>query len=154
MTEEVRNPFETGPYIQVAAFCERVLRESDKVISLIRIIDVVTHNESGPNAPDDMPAIRYPLNLVLTFNSGSARGRMDMTIIPELPSGELLDSTTMTVRFEGEGRGANAIVDIDITYQLEGLYWFIIQLDGQMITRVPLQIRYVRTTGGSVGPSG
>ena len=39
MPAEVRNPFERGPYIQVAAFCERVLQEADGVVSLIRIVD-------------------------------------------------------------------------------------------------------------------
>ena len=39
MSEDQQNPFELGPYVQVAAFCERVLRESDGVMSLVRVVD-------------------------------------------------------------------------------------------------------------------
>lgn len=154
MTEEHKNPFERGPYVQVAALCERVLREADGVISLIRIVDRITHEERGPDAPRDMPTVRFPLTLVLTLKAGSARGRHDVTIMPELPSGATLSPFTLTVQMEGENRGVNIISSIDIPYSVEGLYWFNIMFDGRLLTRLPLEVRYSRlvtgqTTGGS-----
>ena len=148
MTTEGQNPFEYGPYIQVAALCERVLQEGDGVLSLIRIIDVINHTERGPNAPADMPTVRYPLTLVLTLKSGRARGRQDIHITPELPSGETMPTISTTLQLEGEGRGANLIAPLDIPYTLEGLYWFNIRLGDQLLTRLPLQVRYSRTTTG------
>ena len=62
MPEKLGNPFEHGPFVQVAAFCERVLRETDGVLSLIRIVDVITHKEGGENPPRDMPPFRFPLS--------------------------------------------------------------------------------------------
>ena len=148
-TDQSEKPFEQGPYIQVAAFCERVLREADGVISLIRVVDVVTHTERGPSPPRDMPTIRYPLTLVLTLKSGRTRGRHEVTITPELPSGETLPSTTITAQMEGEGRGVNVSSLIDIPYSMEGLYWFHIRFDDNILTRMPLQIRYSRLVSGS-----
>lgn len=66
MTTQICNPFERGPYVQLAAFCEYVLREADGVLSLVRVVNVVTHAERGPNPPEEMPEFHFPLNLVLT----------------------------------------------------------------------------------------
>lgn len=57
------NPFEQGPYVQVVAFCDRALREADGAVSLIRVVDVITHTERGPNAPVAMPEFRCPLEM-------------------------------------------------------------------------------------------
>lgn|SRR3990172_9819263 len=146
------HPFEHGPYVQVAAFCERVLREADGVISLIRVVDVITHTERGVNVPQDMPEVRYPLNLVLTLKSGRAKGRHEVSITPELPSGETLPSMITTVHLEGDGKGVNVFSQIDIPFTLEGLYWFNVRFDGELLTRLPLQIRYARLSTGSAGP--
>jgi hypothetical protein len=149
MPAEVRNPFEQGPYIQVAAFCERVLREADGVVSLIRIVDRITHTEHGPAPPEEMPEFHYPLFLVITLKSGKARGRSEITIIPEQPSGETLQPITLSVNLEGEGKGVNIVSRIDFPYKMEGLYWFNVQFDGQVITRLPLEVRYSRMVTGS-----
>ena len=148
MATEVKNPFEYGPYVQVAALCEQVLREADGVLSLIRIIDVITHTERGADPPREMPTVRYPLTLVLALKSGSARGRHEITITPELPSGETMSATTITQQMEGEGRGSIIAAQMDIPYSLEGLYWFHIRFGDHLLTRLPLQVRYSRTATG------
>ncbi|MBI2908100.1 MAG: hypothetical protein HYX92_10660 [Chloroflexi bacterium] len=154
MTKEQKNPFERGPYIQIATFCERVLRETDGVLSIIRIVDRVTHTERRATAPRDMPEFHYPLTLVLALKSGEARGRADVTITPELPSGETMPPVTTSVQMEGENRGVNVVSQIDIPFRIEGLYWFRIDFDGQPITRLPLEIRYSRLVAGpSTGES-
>jgi hypothetical protein len=146
------NPFERGPYIQLAAFCERVLREGDGVLSLIRVVDIIMHPERGTNPPENMPEFHYPLTLVLTIKSGSAKGRHELTIIPEQPSGETLPPSSISVNFEGEGKGVNLITVLDIPYKFEGLYWFSILINNKVITRIPLEIRYARmVTAQSTG---
>ena len=144
-----KNPFEQGPYIQVAAFCERVLREVDGVVSLIRVIDTVSHTERGIDPPQEMPPFRYPLWMIITLKSGRAKGRHDLTIRGELPSGEALPPTTLTVQLEGEGRGTVLASKMDLEFTIEGLYWFSVDFDGQMITRLPLTVRYARLATGS-----
>ena len=149
---EQPHPFERGPYIQVAAFCERVLREADGVISLIRVVDRVTHTESGPNPPQQMPEFHYPLVLVLTLKPGVAHGRAEITITPELPSGETVSPITLTAQMEGPNRGVAIISQIDIPYRLEGLYWFSVAYDGMPFTRMPLEVLYSRTVTGQPPP--
>ena len=148
MTTEMRNPFEWGPYVQTAVLCEKVLREADGVVSLIRVVDVITHTEQRPDAPVEMPVIHYPLYLMLTLKSGTAKGRHEITIIPEMPSGETLAPISVSVRMEGEGKGATITSRIDIPYKLEGLYWFTIKFDDKVLTRMPLEVRYSRLVTG------
>lgn len=148
MTTQVRNPFERGPYVQLALFCERVLREADGVISLIRIVDIITHPEHGPNPPEEMPEFHYPLNLVITLKSGTAKGRHNITITPEQPSGEPLNPITLSVNMGGENKGINVHSRIDIPYRIEGLYWFSVMFDNDVITRLPLEVRYSRVVTG------
>jgi hypothetical protein len=152
MVEEIRNPFERGPYIQTATFCERVLREADGVLSLIRVVDVITHTERRPDAPEQMPEVHYPMDLLISLKSGTARGRHEITIIPEQPSGETLQPITISVNMEGENKGANIHSRIDIPYKFEGLYWFKILFDRQTITRIPLEVRYSRILTGPPTP--
>ncbi|OGO36364.1 MAG: hypothetical protein A2147_02595 [Chloroflexi bacterium RBG_16_57_8] len=152
MPTELQNPFERGPYVQIAAFCERVLREADGVVSLIRIVDVVTHTERGTSPPEDMPEVHYPLFLVVNMKSGTARGRHQVAITPEQPSGETLPPIEMSVNMEGEGKGVNIISRIDPPYKMEGLYWFAVRFDNQIITRLPLEVRYSRMVTGSPNP--
>jgi hypothetical protein len=147
--EEIRNAFEQGPYVQVAAFCERVLTEANGTLSLVRVVDIVTHAERRPDAPKEMPEIHYPLSLVLMLKSGRARGRHEITIKPELPSGEFLPPITLTVQLEGEGKGVNLVSQIDIPYKLEGLYWFNVYFNEVLLTRISLEIRYSRLVAGS-----
>lgn len=88
------------------------------------------------------------MTLVLTLKSGRARGRHEITIQPELPSGEALPTATISVQLEEAGKGVNVVSPVDIPYKLEGLYWFNIRFDGGIITRVPLEVRYSRLIAG------
>jgi hypothetical protein len=60
------------------------------VLSLIRLIDTLTHTEARPDAPEEMPPMTYTLKLVIMLKPGAARGRHELRIVPELPSGENL----------------------------------------------------------------
>ena len=144
MSPQISNPFERGPFVQIAALCERTLREGDGVLSLIRVVDVITHTEATPDPPENMPEFHYPLTLVITLKSGSTRGRHQITITPELPSGETMPPASTSVNFEGENKGVNIVSGFDIPYRYEGLHWINVYLDNIIITRLPLVVRYNR----------
>lgn len=148
MADERQNPFERGPFLQVAALCEKVLQERDGVLSLIRIVDVVTHGAQGPDAPEEMPEFRHQLTLAISLKAGKSRGRHEIRITPELPSGEAMTPITMAVQMEGESRGQNLIIPMDFPLRFEGLHWFKVQFDGIPLTQVPLDVRYNRQTTG------
>jgi len=137
-------PFEQGPYIQMAGLCEQVIEDKTGVLSLIRIIDTITHTEARPDAPIDMTPVTYPMKMVLMLKSGRSRGRHEIKIVPELPSGESKSSFSQSIQMEGEERGANSIINLLFTFTMEGLYWFNIYLDDSLLTKIPMRIKYNR----------
>lgn len=136
--------FEQGPYIQVATLCEQVIEDKEGALSLIRIVDTVTHTVASPDAPSEMPPITYPIKMVIMLKSGRARGRHELKIIPEMPSGELKQPLITSIQMEGEERGFNHIVNMFFTFTMEGLYWFNIYLNDSLVTRIPLRTKYNR----------
>lgn len=132
-----------GPFVQVAALCESVIEDTTGVLSLIRIVDRLTHTQVGHDVPDQMPPLPVNLSLVVTLKSGDARGRHSLVIRPEAPSGERLPEMSAPVLLEGEDRGVNFVGQLGLQLDQEGLYWFDILLNGdQMLTRVPLRLVY------------
>ncbi len=101
-------------------------------------------NEARPDAPEDMPQFTYTLKLVIMLKSGAARGRHELKVIPELPSGETKPPFITSVQFEGEERGVNVVVNIPFTFTLEGLYWFRVSIGETLLTRMPFRIMYNR----------
>lgn len=137
--------YSTGPHLQMALFCERVLEEKDGVLSIIRVIDRVIQTAAGPAAPPAMPSFPYDLTMAVSLKSGQAKGSYEIRITQEAPSG-LRQQLGNPIRFllEGEERGHNLIVRATINFESEGLYWFDVHLDAELLTRVPLRVLYVR----------
>ncbi len=135
-------PVAAGPYVQAACFCEMAIKDDTGVLSLIRIIDVITHAERGPNPPEQMPPVFYPLKLVLMLKSGRALGRYEVRITPERPTGETDEPMRLPVFFEGDGKGSNIVANVNYTFAVEGLYWFRVSIDGEELTAIPMHIRY------------
>ena len=133
-----------GPYIQVACFCDTVIEDKQGVLSLIRIIDTLTHTEAGPNPPEDLPAFGYLLKLVIMLKSGAAKGRHNLKVIPELPNGSTQEPVDITAHFEGEEKGQNVVADMNFVFTLEGLYWFNVFIGEAKMTAIPLRVKYNR----------
>jgi hypothetical protein len=131
-----------GPFLGMAVLCERVLTEQDGTLSLIRVVDRVTRLvPTGPGATAIPPPQPIPLQLVLSFRSGAARGSHQIAVQVETPSGLRLPENSFSILLEGEDRGANVILNLQtLTLDQEGVYWFDILLAGNLITRVPLRI--------------
>ena len=136
--------FEQGPYIQVAGLCEQVIEDKTGVLSLIRLVDTITNRAAGPDAPAEMPSLTYPMKMVVMLKSGRAKGRHELKIIPEMPSGELKSPLLRSIQMEGEERGFNNIINMAFTFTMEGLYWFNVYLDDSLLTRIPLKVKYER----------
>lgn len=140
-----------GPYVQAACFCDLVLEDKSGSLSLVRIIDKLTHVAQGPNPPDQMPPVPYLLKLALMLKNGQARGRHNLRVVPELPSGETEDPLTLTAHFEGDDdNGQNAVINLAFTFKLEGLHWFKVYLDDQFLTALPFRMKYNRLVTGPV----
>jgi hypothetical protein len=140
--------FEDGPFISACCFCDMAIKDVTGTLSLIRIIDVITHAGSGPNPPVDMPAFDHELKLVIILRSGMARGRSMLKIVPEEPDGSSGKPLELSVHFDGEEKGANVVIDLRYRFKLEGLYWFDVYIDDQKINSIPLRIKYQRMISG------
>lgn len=137
-----------GPHVQVAAFVEKWIRGAESgAISLINILDTATF--AGPES-DEMPSFSLePLNLVLALWAGQTKGRYNVLVRPEAPSGIQGDPIKVgSVNFANTGAiGVNLITKIPYEITEEGVYWFDILLDRkdqepQVVTRVPLTVAY------------
>lgn len=132
-----------GPFLQAALFVERVLHERDGVLSFVRIVDRLAVQAHG-DAPEELPeGASAKVTMVVMLKSGDARGRHRLSVRPELPSGLYLEARGFDVLFEGEDRGVNVIVELDVAL-MEGLHWFTVSLGDVELTRVPLRIAYQR----------
>ena len=137
-------PFERGPYLSVAAFCEQVIEDKSGVLSMIRIVDRMNVTAQGPSAPPEMPPSNLNWTLVLTLKSGDARGSHEVKIVPQLPSGETMPPSVLSVHLEGGSRGANVISRFDMSLTMPGVYWFKIYVDDEFLTQLPIEVIYSR----------
>jgi len=143
--------FEQGPYVELACFCERVLQEKDNVLSVIRVINRVTQTAAGPEAPAEMPPFTYRLSAVIAVRSGQARGRHEVKIVRELPSGvkDTERAPVFTVHLTGQDQGHNIVINMETPFDQEGVYWFDVLFDDQLLTRMPLRVSYTRMIPGA-----
>jgi len=139
-----------GPYLVIAAFCEKLLREQDGVISLIRLVD--RWQIIGPE--EQMPPAFIPLNLVVIFRSGAFRGPAQLTISPITPSGNPMPPINASVYFEGDDdRGAAVATPLAIPVTEPGVYWFELKLLGQAVTQLSMRVVYLRGGPPQILPS-
>lgn len=132
-----------GPYLHMAILCEKVLREGDGVLSLIRVVDRIMVSVPG-DAPADMPSTLVNLALVVGFKSGLARGPYTVRVRTISPSRQVLSTLEMPILFEGEDRGVQLSLGLAFQAHEEGLYWFEIYLHESLFTKVPLRVVYQR----------
>lgn len=140
--------FEGGPYVKCAAFCERVIEGKDSVLSLIRVIDRLISTATGPAPPQDMPTVTLAFTAVLSFVAGRARGRHEVRVEREAPNGERRPVWSGSILVNGEESAHNLLLNLNETFDLEGIYWYDIFLEAQLITRMPMQVSYMRVQGG------
>jgi hypothetical protein len=127
------------PFVQIATICQSPLQETSGFLSLIRIVDRVPVG----GLTDDMPP--QPLNqlfIVVVLKSGPMRGKYKCSIVPETPSRKRLPGLEMNVLFEGEERGIALVSPLTIVAEEEGLYWFDVILEQDLLTRIPLRVMY------------
>ncbi len=142
--------FENGPYLQAAVFCQDVIEDKSGALSLIRLIDTLTHAPEMTDPPKEMPPINWNWKLVVTMKAGKLRGRHEVKMVPQLPSGETRPPLVMQAYFEADEQGQNLIADMRFTFALEGVYWFAVYFDDDLLTKLPFRVKYmpVRITAG------
>lgn len=127
-------------HLSMAVFCEKVLRETDNVLSVIRVID--RFNVFGPTPEMTQPQA-LPFVMLISFKSGILRGKQLLEIRPISPTGVELQRMAFPMLFEGDDERGNAVAaQMNFVVQEEGLYWFDVYLNEEAVTRMPLRIAY------------
>jgi len=141
----------TGPYVSVAVFCEKVMQEQDGGMSLIRVTDTINQVAVGPDAPREMQPFITNITLVVSLKSGEARGSYGVMLRPEAPGGFQMPSFEQTVHLQGGAWGAAIIMPLQLPISVQGVYWFDVFLteptdadSAQFLTRIPLEVVYSR----------
>ena len=127
-------------HLTAAFFCERPLLEQDGVMSAIRIFDRIFVPQLEQSEPPKAPV---PLTLVLMFKSGNYSGPASVKISPVPPSGKK-PSKEIEQKLELPNQpngGANLLANISFAPKEEGVYWFDIYFNGELITRTPLDVQ-------------
>lgn len=140
------------PYLAAAVICEKTLQEADKVVTVMRIIDTI-----GVDAPEFDVAkkkslkegkglmMTMPLTLYLCFRRGNTVDDLPFQINYVDPNKKVHKRAVFgTLHFKGDfsqGYGINIFVPLHIAWERPGLYWYEIEVAGNVITRVPLIVK-------------
>lgn len=144
-TESQAGSRPTGPFIAAAVFAEKVLQERDGTKSLIRVVDRHTRTTVGPQPPDAMEPFDWEATAFISLKPGQARGSTSFRIVMESPNGLSREVGAGSFNFVGgPNEGADIIAPVKLHIELPGLYWFDIEIDGRVLTRMPLQVLYER----------
>lgn len=129
-----------GPFVTVAAFCERILQEKDNVHTLVRVIDRVYIEPSKEQLPEGTTE-GIPTSFAVVIKSGDFRGPATLVIKLRHPSGRYADKTISSpIVLKGGEHGVNVNVRMVIAVEELGLHWADVELDGRLLTRSPLWI--------------
>ena len=137
-----------GPWLATAVFCEKVLIEKDGVPSIIRVVDRIMMTASGAAPPEKMPLTTLNVTAFIALKSGFAKGNMEIKLIGHKPSQQVFATTTLPVFLEGDEHGANAVLEVAMQVNEDGLYWFDVLIGERLVTRMPLRVVYQRLMSG------
>jgi hypothetical protein len=122
------------PYVTAALLCERVLHEKDETLSLVRVIDRLQY--AVPEGIKPMIQIQG----LVSVKSGLVTGDHTIKIIAEKPKGDRKEVVNFPVKLLGKDQGQNLILNIGLGIEQDGLHWFDVLFDGELLTRIPLMV--------------
>lgn len=132
-----------GPHLQAALFCERVVEEKDGVLSVVRIIDTINVQVSGPGVPAQMPRIRHKLFALIAMKSGDFQGSVTVHLEQVDPEQKRRwKGPDMPATLRGGAAGQNLILEMQLEFDTPGTHWFDVLVDGRSVTRMPLTVNY------------
>ena len=115
------------------------------MLSAIRIVDRIMLQGIAPPGAEVPPMPHVPIQLValVSFKNGPVRGSRRLSLQPTAPSGFKLPGPSVPLLFGGDDdQGVNVRLLVQFQAQEEGVYWFDVLLDGELVTRMPLRVVY------------
>lgn len=131
------------PYLTAALLCEKVLQEVDGSISVIRLADRIGYRLVGTPAgsPEETkPAVQ--ISGLVSLKSGPVTGEHVVKVFVENPIGKRQEIHSLPVTFMGKDHGQNLILNMVLGIEHDGLYWFDVVFDEEVLTRIPLMVAH------------
>ena len=128
------------PWVQVAAFCQSALTENTGSLSIIRVVD----RFGVPGVTPEMPPTNIQLTMVVVLKSDQMVGNYRLSIRTHSPSGQVTQGPEFPALFEGNDRGVQLVLPTGILANEQGLYWFDVLIEDEIVTRIPLRVMYQR----------
>jgi hypothetical protein len=136
-------PYAAGPFIQIATFCRDVVEQADGGVTLVGVLDAVELE------PDDEGRHVAAMLAFISVRAGAMAGKHRIRIQPDRP-GLLFPDGDLSAFFDGGLSGLEAQVEVVFVAVEQGLYWFEVLLDDELLlTKIPLQIRFAAENGSA-----
>jgi len=143
------NVFQDGPYLTAALLCERILEEKDGVKSLVRVVNRIISKAQGPQVPEKMPLIQAMLSLYLSMRTGNKSGKHEIRIGFSRPDKTATSLLVQGVNLEPpESHGIDLAINLNLSLDQEGVYWFDVCFDECLMTKIPLSVIYLTQSEG------
>ena len=126
------------PYITAALLCESVIEEKNGTLSIVRIADRMEYQVTG--MPEGyVPVLQF--QGLLALKSGPAKGNFKVEIKTARPTGKVSPEViSIPVQLNGGDHGFNVKLSFVLTVHEEGLHWFDVYFDGELLTRIPFTV--------------
>lgn len=125
------------PFVTAALLCEKVLEEKNGTLSVVRIADRLEVETIG--IPEEVKPLVNVEGLI-SIKSGPVVGTFDVAIVGRNPKGESKQLFRQAFEFKGNDQGQNIILRFAMAFMYEGLHWFDVLFDGQLLTTIPLML--------------
>jgi hypothetical protein len=129
------------PYLTAALLCEKILEERNGTLSAIRIIDRVGYQKItllDDSAQNTRPIVH--LWALISLKSGPVTGEHAVKIIAENPNRKRTELFDFSITLAGGDQGQNFALNLILGADVDGLYWFDVLFDDDVLTRIPITI--------------
>jgi hypothetical protein len=133
----------SGPHLQAAFLCEKVLVERDGIASFIRVTDRFMRPKKGA-LPFGTQVMPIQVMLVVIFKAGGLpTGTYKVRIRvnrPDPNAPPLMQIDHEVFSESGPDRGFAVITPLFMNLDDEGLYWIDVSFVDQKVTRIPFRV--------------
>ena len=136
-------------HLAMAVFCEKTLEEKDGVLTLVRVIDRIIQRVEGAVIPETMPQVTFNMRAVITFKAAETPGKHTVKLVPRDPDGEIGQESEYPIVLGEKGKASTLIIGVRFEAKKEGIYWFDVFLDKELVTKMPLRVDYVQVASGT-----
>lgn len=128
------------PLLAAAFTCERILRETDGVLTAVRLVDTFTVRRPPKLPPNLAPIVQCWI--LIYFKSGDTRGRYAVSLVMRSPSGQLSPiGDPMPIDLKGGPQGVTLAIELTFGVKEMGLHWIDVLLDGERVTSMPITLQ-------------